>query len=211
VARGRARYQRGRVVATKGGGWEIHYDIYLTDPATGKPKPHHRSPVVGYKPKMHRAGAEKILAAELAAINGGPITERQTEPSHLAIGCGISIFRCAAPTGVRRPAAPRLPQQPRLCDPRTCRAQRHQQVSGADAAQQTGCGRILLHGCLSWARSDQSCIGRGGGPGCSSWNEMSRARPSFQRSRSRTSRFFPSKCMPSCWPVLTASVTAPSS
>ena len=30
--------------------------------------------MVGYKPKMHRAEAEKILAAELAAINGGPVT-----------------------------------------------------------------------------------------------------------------------------------------
>jgi len=74
MARGRARYQRGRVVATKGGGWEIHYNVYLTDPTTGKPKRHHRSRVVGYKPKMHRADAEKILAAELAGINGGPVT-----------------------------------------------------------------------------------------------------------------------------------------
>ena len=74
MARGRSRYQRGRVVATKGGGWEIHYNIYLTDPTTSKPKRHHRSRVAGYKPKMHRAEAEKILAAELAAINGGPVT-----------------------------------------------------------------------------------------------------------------------------------------
>ena len=28
MARGRARYQRGRVVATEGGGWEIHYNVY---------------------------------------------------------------------------------------------------------------------------------------------------------------------------------------
>ncbi len=28
MARGRARYQRGRVVATKGGGWEIHYGMH---------------------------------------------------------------------------------------------------------------------------------------------------------------------------------------
>src|SRR5271166_4561825 len=74
MARGRARYQRGRVVASEGGGWEIHYNVYLTDPTTGKPKRHHRSRVVGYKPKMHRADAEKILASELAAINGGPVT-----------------------------------------------------------------------------------------------------------------------------------------
>jgi hypothetical protein len=53
------------VVATKGGGWEIHYYVYLTDPSTGKPKRHHRSRVVGYKPKMRRADAEKILDAEL--------------------------------------------------------------------------------------------------------------------------------------------------
>src|SRR5215472_952997 len=74
MARGRARYQRGRVVATEGGGWEIHYNIYLTDPTTGKPKRHHRSRIVGYKPTMRRADAEKILGAELAAINGGPVT-----------------------------------------------------------------------------------------------------------------------------------------
>jgi hypothetical protein len=37
MARGRARHQRGGVVATEGGGWEIHYNVYLTDPTTGKP------------------------------------------------------------------------------------------------------------------------------------------------------------------------------
>jgi hypothetical protein len=37
MARGPARYQRGRVVETRGGGWEIHYNVYLTDPTTGKP------------------------------------------------------------------------------------------------------------------------------------------------------------------------------
>lgn len=74
MARGRSRYQRGRVVATEAGGWEIHYNVYLTDPKTGKPKRRHRSRVVGYKPKMRRADAETILAAELAAINGGPVT-----------------------------------------------------------------------------------------------------------------------------------------
>ena len=74
MARGRARYQRGRVVATEAGGWEIHYNVYLTDPTTGKGKRHHRSRVVGYKPKMHRSDAEKILASELATINGGPVT-----------------------------------------------------------------------------------------------------------------------------------------
>jgi hypothetical protein len=74
MARGRARYQRGRVIATEGSGWEVHYNVYLTNPTTGKPKRHHRSRVVGYKPKMHRADAEKILDAELAAITGGPVT-----------------------------------------------------------------------------------------------------------------------------------------
>jgi len=74
MARGHARYQRGRVVATEGGGWEIHYNVYLTDPTTGKPKRHHRSRVVGPQAEMHRADAEKILDAELAAINGGPVT-----------------------------------------------------------------------------------------------------------------------------------------
>lgn len=80
MARGRARYQRGRIVATKDGGWEIHYNVYLTDPTTGKPKRHHRSRVVGCKPKMHRADAEKILAAELAAINGGLVTRAADGP-----------------------------------------------------------------------------------------------------------------------------------
>ena len=65
MARGCARYQRGRVVATEGGGWEIHYNVYLTDPTTGKPKRHHRSRVVGYAPKMRKAEAETIPAAEL--------------------------------------------------------------------------------------------------------------------------------------------------
>jgi len=73
MARGRSRYQRGRVVATEAGGWEIHYNVYLTDPASGKPKRHHRSRVVGHPPKMRKAEAETILAAELAAINGGPL------------------------------------------------------------------------------------------------------------------------------------------
>ena len=38
MGRGRARYQRSRVVATKGGGCEIRYNVYLTVPSTGKPK-----------------------------------------------------------------------------------------------------------------------------------------------------------------------------
>jgi hypothetical protein len=74
MARGRSRYQQGRVVSTAAGGWEIHYNIYLTNPQTGKAKRRHRSRVDGYRPKMRRAEAEAILAAELAAINGGPIT-----------------------------------------------------------------------------------------------------------------------------------------
>ncbi|MBV9342593.1 MAG: hypothetical protein JO159_17120 [Acidobacteria bacterium] len=73
MARGRSRY-RGKVVATENGGWEIHYNVYLTDASTGKPKRHHGSRVVGHAPKMRKAEAEFILAAELAAINGGPIT-----------------------------------------------------------------------------------------------------------------------------------------
>jgi hypothetical protein len=74
MARGRSCYQQGRVVSTAACGWEIHYNIYLTDPQTGKAKRRHRSRVVGYRPKMRRAEAGAILAAELAAINGGPIT-----------------------------------------------------------------------------------------------------------------------------------------
>jgi integrase len=74
MARGRSRYQKGTVLSTESGGWEIHYNVYLTDPATGRPKRHHRSRVVGYAPKMRKAEAEAMLAAELAAINGGPVT-----------------------------------------------------------------------------------------------------------------------------------------
>jgi hypothetical protein len=48
MAQGRSRYQRGRVVSTTTGSWEIHYNVYLTDPVTGKPKRHHRSRVVGH-------------------------------------------------------------------------------------------------------------------------------------------------------------------
>src|SRR5260370_16396297 len=73
MAQGRSRHQRGRVVSTTTGGWEIHYNVYLTDPATGKPKRHDRSRVVGHAPKMRKAEAETILAAELAAVNGGPL------------------------------------------------------------------------------------------------------------------------------------------
>jgi outer membrane protein assembly factor BamB len=73
MPRGRSRYQQGRVVSTAAGGWEIHYNIYLTDPQTGKAKRRHRSRVVGYRPKMRRAEAEAILAAEIAAVNGGPV------------------------------------------------------------------------------------------------------------------------------------------
>jgi integrase len=74
MARGRSRHQRGRVVSTEAGGWEIHYNVYLTDPTTGKPRRHHRSRVVGYAPKMRKPEAEGILVAELAAVNGGPVT-----------------------------------------------------------------------------------------------------------------------------------------
>jgi hypothetical protein len=74
------------VVETKGGGWEIHYNVYLTHPTTGKPKRHHRRRVVRYKPKMHRAHAEKILAAELAAINGGPVARAGDGTMTSAIG-----------------------------------------------------------------------------------------------------------------------------
>ena len=38
MTRGRERYQRGRVVATEAGGWEIHYNVSLTDPATVPPR-----------------------------------------------------------------------------------------------------------------------------------------------------------------------------
>jgi len=43
MARERSRYQKGRVVSTEAGGWEIHYNVYVTDPSTGKPKRRHRS------------------------------------------------------------------------------------------------------------------------------------------------------------------------
>jgi hypothetical protein len=62
------------VILTPAGGWEIHYHVYLSDSATGKQQRHHRSRVVGYRPKLRRSDAEKILEAELAAINAGPTT-----------------------------------------------------------------------------------------------------------------------------------------
>src|SRR5262252_6913269 len=163
MARGRARYQRGSVVATKTDGWEIHYNVYLTDPTTGKPKRHHRSRVVGYKPKMHRADAEKILAAELAAINGGPVT--RVADGTITFGDWMRNFyrphaRCHL-AGRNAPHQPRLPHQSCLSNPRARPTQRHHQVSGADATQSAGCRRILLHGCLPCARSDQSWLGRG--------------------------------------------------
>lgn len=90
MSRGRSRYQRGRVVATEAGGWEIHYNVYITNPKTGKPKRRHRSRVVGYRPKMRRSDAEGILAAELAAINGGPIA-RPTDGT-IAFGAWMRNF-----------------------------------------------------------------------------------------------------------------------
>jgi len=90
MAQGRSRHQRGRVVSTTTGGWEIHYNVYLTDPATGKPKRHDRSRVVGHAPKMRKAEAETILAAELAAVNGGPLA-RVTD-STVSFGEGMRNF-----------------------------------------------------------------------------------------------------------------------
>jgi hypothetical protein len=98
MARGRSRYQRGRVVATEGGGWEIHYNIYLTDPTIGKPKRHHRSRVVGYKPKIHRADAEKIWGAELATpIHPDNWLRLRLYPGREKTGDRISSYVSGAP------------------------------------------------------------------------------------------------------------------
>jgi len=72
MARGRSRYQRGRVVATEAGGWEIHYNVYLTDPASGKPKRHHRSRVVGH-PRKCAGGGGDHPRRRTRRINGGPL------------------------------------------------------------------------------------------------------------------------------------------
>jgi hypothetical protein len=66
LSEGKSGFDRGR-------GLEIHYNVYFIDPKTGKPRRYHRSRVVGYPPKMRKAEAESILAAELAAVNGGPV------------------------------------------------------------------------------------------------------------------------------------------
>ena len=62
------------MIARENGGWEIHYNVYITDPATGSPQCHYLSRVVGYPAKMRKSEAENTLAAELTAINSGPIT-----------------------------------------------------------------------------------------------------------------------------------------
>src|SRR5271169_4025920 len=74
MAGGRARYQRGRVVATKGGGWEIHYNVYLTDPTTGKPKRHHPAASRATSRRCTGPTPRRSWPAEMAAINGGPVT-----------------------------------------------------------------------------------------------------------------------------------------
>src|SRR5260370_40352699 len=99
MARGRSRYQRGRVISTEAGGWEIHYNVYLTDPKTGKPRRHHRSRVVGYPPKMRKAEAESILAAELAAVNGGPVARVAHRPNTLGEWVGNFYIPIRAATG----------------------------------------------------------------------------------------------------------------
>jgi hypothetical protein len=103
----------GRVVATDAGGWEIHYNVHLADPTTGKAKRHHRSRVVGYKPKMHRADAEKILASELAAINGGPVP--RAADGTITVGKWDAEFlHPHARRGRYASHQPRLPHQSRL-------------------------------------------------------------------------------------------------
>ena len=146
MTRGRARYQRGRVVATEAGGWEIHYNVYLTDPATGKPKRHHRSRVIGYTPKMRKAEAETILAAELAAVNGGPLT--RVADGTLSFGEWMRNFYIPMRGANWRPATRRsngwLPEKTNLSPARIRGAQRHHQVPGADAVQPAGHGRLFL-------------------------------------------------------------------
>jgi hypothetical protein len=81
----------------------------------------------GYKPKLHRADAEKILAAELAAINGGPVT--RAADGTITLGNWMQNFyipmRGANWRDATRPHQHPLPKPPRLSDSRTRRAQRH--------------------------------------------------------------------------------------
>jgi len=146
----------------------------LPDHSATETKATSRSAMCGYSLKMHRADAEKILAAELAAING-----RSSHPSgrrdhhiwqwdeeflHPHARRQLAGRDAPRPTSTTSTATSIRPSN-------TSRSRRHQ-VSGADAAQPAGCGRVLVHGRLSCARSDQSCLG--GGPRTRmSWSEMS--------------------------------------
>jgi hypothetical protein len=53
---------------------------------------------------MRTAEAETILAAELAAVNGGPLARVADGTLSFGEWMRISTFRCAAPTGRRPPA-----------------------------------------------------------------------------------------------------------
>ena len=101
MARGRARYQRGWVVATRGGGWELHYNIYLTDPTAGKPK---RTAAALWATSRRCTGATPRRSWPRNWLPSMAVQspERQTELSHLEIGCGISTSPCAAATGGTR-------------------------------------------------------------------------------------------------------------
>jgi hypothetical protein len=146
MARGRSRYQKGRVVSTEAGAWEIHYNVYLTDPKTGKPRRHHRSRVVGYPPKMRKAEAESILAAELAAVNGGSVT--RVADGTITFGEWMRNFYIPMRGANWREATRRsndwLPEKANLSLSRVRGAQRHQQIPGADAAQSVGRCRLFL-------------------------------------------------------------------
>jgi hypothetical protein len=199
------------VVETKGGGWEIHYNVYLTDPTTGKPKRHHRSRVVRYQPKMHRADAEKILAAELAAINGGPVA--RAGDGTMTFGNWMRNF-CMPMRGANWRTAtrrtnldylnshvhPTLDHVP-LKDVTKFQVQMVLNRLAAEEYSYTVVDHLrdLIKAALAEA-VDQEVL------------ERNLARKTvIPRSRSPASRFFPSRCTPSCWPILTASVTAPSS
>jgi hypothetical protein len=86
MARGRARYQRGRVVATKGGGWEIHYNVYLTDPTTGKPSDITGAGWWAISRRCTGPTQRRSLPRNWLLSMAVQSPERQTGPSHLVIG-----------------------------------------------------------------------------------------------------------------------------
>ncbi len=200
MARGRAVYQRGRVVATEGGGWEIHNNVYLTDPTTGKPKRHHRSRVVGYKPKMTGATPRRSCLRNWPPSTMVRSPERQTGPSHLAMR-GASWRDATRRTNLDYLDSHVNPTLEHVALRDVSKFQ-VQMLLNRLATEEYSYAvvyhvRDLIKAALAEA-VDQ-------GAKCRAQDRHSRDRGV------RQAGFFLSRCTPSCWPVLTASVTAPSS